>query len=541
MMASSFSEALRPLAARFPKVVREHEILRVAATVDGRNGAKDAEGVRREVLTWAQNRSGGRLPQEAWNSHNFDYLSGGRNSAGVRIVGDGFDMWAIRADDPDKLVPGRIWTTEVVVGIMGGMRPRFSARLLASTSEGEFDVEPHTPGFVQQVVERCGLSRGQYALSPQPWMIDSSDEAERLADMLVDPERALPVFVLTLPENALDLIYPFFDAAALARAMLGTAHIAILPATQTWVLTDRFGKLRSVFGGAARAYLPGFAEDANPYSHRLVLPEFIGTPQTAAQCIRWMRTLAASESVRRVRMGRDILAFSAIRNTSLETRQRELETEGASESEQLLAANALIEALQKQVDDETASQEYFAGEHRQAEDRAATAEAQFAGATFHIQQLLSQIRGRGENPDADVPLPGSWVEFTSWCDASLIGRLVLSPRARRGIRTAEFEDVALAARCLLWLANDGRERRIQGGDGSLADERVEEGIRNAHCGGDQFELDWQGRRHSVDWHIKSGGNTRNPKRCLRIYYFWDPSLQQIVVAEMPAHRRTWAT
>jgi hypothetical protein len=99
----------------------------------------------------------------------------------------------------------------------------------------------------------------------------------------------------------------------------------------------------------------------------------------------------------------------------------------------------------------------------------------------------------------------------------------------------------LAARCLLWLANEGRERRIEGGEGSLGEQVIVEGVRNSHCGGDAFEIDWHSQRHVVDWHIKNGGNTRDPRRCLRIYYFWDPATQQIVVAEMPAHRRTSAT
>jgi len=70
---------------------------------------------------------------------------------------------------------------------------------------------------------------------------------------------------------------------------------------------------------------------------------------------------------------------------------------------------------------------------------------------------------------------------------------------------------------------------------------ADNGIRNAHCGGDQFDLDWQGRRYTADWHIKSGGNTHDPTRCLRIYYFWDSETQQIVIADMPAHRRTALT
>ena len=541
MSITSFSEALRPLAARLPKVVREHEILRVAGAISGKDHAKAAEGVRREVLTWAQNRSGGRLPPEAWNSQDFEFLSGGRNSVGVRINNAHSDIWAIRADDPDKEVPGRVWTTEVVVGAMKSQTPRFSARLLVSTPEGELDVEPHTPGFVRQVVECCGLSRGEYELSLEPWTIASNDDAERLADLLVDPERTLPFFVLSVPENADRPDRPFFDPVGLVRATIGTAQVVVVPSTYTWALTDRFGKLRSVYGGAVRAYLGGFSEDADPYAHRLVLPEIVSTPDGAARSQRWMRWLAATESIRHIRMGKEILAFAAIRSASLTSKQRQLETEGASDSDQLAAAKARIDALEGEVAVERTLQGQFSEEHAAAEDRALAAEAQVRASAFRIQQLLGQIRERGDGPDTNIVLPGAWSEFASWCDTNLAGRAVLSSRARSDVRAPEFDDVALAARCLLWLANEGRDRRINGGEGSLADLAIEDGIRHAHCGGDEFDIDWRGQRHTVDWHVKNGGNTRDPRRCLRIYYFWDPASQQIVVAEMPAHRRTSAT
>src|SRR5687767_12355283 len=104
------SGALQAPTLRTTSYVREHEILRVAASVDG-----DVDRVRREILTWAQNRSGGRLPREAWSYDDFEYFSGGRNSMGVRLRDGDADLWAIRADDPDKIVPGRTWTTEVVL------------------------------------------------------------------------------------------------------------------------------------------------------------------------------------------------------------------------------------------------------------------------------------------------------------------------------------------------------------------------------------------------------------------------------------------
>lgn len=540
-MNSVLRDALRPMAARLPKVVREHEILRVAGSLAGRDHTKSAQAAREEVLNWAQKRSGGRLPLEAWNFNPFEFFSGGRNSSAVRIKTTTADIWSIRADDPDKNIAERVWTTEVTIGTGVGQTPQFSARLLVSTPEAELDIEPHTPGFVQQVAESCGLVSGQYDIVAEPTIIESDFDSERVADMLADPQRRLPVLVLTVPENAANPSRPLLDAAALARATLGIAHVVILPAAYTWTLTERFGKQRSVFGGAVRAYLPGFAEDASPYIHRLAIADHISTPEGAARCIRWMRSMVAAESVKRSRLGEDVLSFSAIRSASLELKQRELEVGGASDTEKLQAALARILALETQVTDEKASLEYFASEHDRERERAESAEQQARASAYRIQQLLDQLKSGGQEVDATIELPKDWDDFANWCDANLAGRVVLTPTARRLVRSPEFGDVSAAAKSLLWLGNTCRDRRLAGGDGSLRDELVEDGIRNDHCGGDAFDFDWQGRRYTADWHIKSGGNTRDPKRCLRIYYGWDEVTQQIVIADMPAHRRTGAS
>src|SRR5439155_8541322 len=114
-------------------------------------------------------------------------------------------------------------------------------------------------------------------------------------------------------------------------------------------------------------------------------------------------------------------------------------------------------------------------------------EEQLRASAFRIQQLLNQLKARGEAPDANIALPGSWSNFIDWSETHLAGRVVLSPRARRGVRSPDFEDVELAARCLLWLANEYRDRRMGGSEGSLRDRAVEDGIWNAHCGSDQFD------------------------------------------------------
>jgi hypothetical protein len=490
--------ALNPLAARLPKVVREHEILRVAASVNGKSSAASAAVARKEILRWAQNRSGGRLPEEAWNFQGFEYYSGGRNSAGIQIQDGTSDIWAIRADDPDKTIPGRIWTNEIVIGVLRDQPVRFSVRLLVSTTEASLEITPYTPGFVQQVAEVCGLSRDGYVVAPQPWVIESEDDANNLVGCLLDDRRKLPIFVLTTPEDVEEQRQPLLDAQALTRAVLGMGIVVVLPAALTWSFTRRFGKVRSVFGGAVRAYLPGFTEDANPYAHRLIVADNLATPDSVVQCTRWMRSLAASESIRHAVLGQDVLTFTSIRNGFLSFKQRQLEQEGASESEQLAAAKAQIRALEEQNKQHQDELDYFDAEHQVAVLRAEAAEEQARASAFRIQQLIEQLKEDGTPIHDSISLPETWGDFIDWCDLQLAGRVTLTPRARRGVRAPEFYDVQTAARCLLWLAGDLRDRRLRGGDGSVRDEPVEDGIRNAPCGADQFDLDWQGQRFTAD-------------------------------------------
>jgi hypothetical protein len=311
------SDALPILAARTPQVVREREILRVAASVGGGDAVQAAAQARREVLIWAENRTGGRLPATAWGYDEFDHFAGGRNCSAVRIADDFRDIWAIRADDPDKNVAQRVWTVEAAVGRFPKGPPLFSLRLLVSSPERDLSIEPAVPGLAVQVADACGLYRGADELNADPWLIESDGDAEALTDTLVDPERQLPAFVLTVSESSSDPAAPLLDAAALARATLGLARVIVVPARFTWALTDRFGRRLSVFGGAVRVYLPSFTEDANPYGgHQLILGERV--TNAPAEVTAWLRQLAATESLRRLRLGREVLSYASVREQAFD-------------------------------------------------------------------------------------------------------------------------------------------------------------------------------------------------------------------------------
>ena len=532
-------EVLSDLARRMPRVVREHEVLRITGRILGDHPDTVAKSAIDEVLKWVQRRCGGQLPADAWNHLSFEYLSGGRNSNCVHLT-DGADIWAIRTDDPDKTVASRNWTTEIVVGLLPNQPPRFSSRLLVSTPESDPQIEPHTPGFVQQVVKTCQLACGNQHLSVKPWVFETTEDADELIEHLVDPERHLPIFAVTLAEGGRS-DHPTLNTTDLGRAVLGIAHVALIHPAATWRLTNRFGQFRSVFGGAARVYLRGFAEDADPYSHRLVLADQIATPEGAARCTSWFRQLAAEQSVRRTKLGHDVLSFAEIRNVTLKLRQQTLRKEKFSESEQLTIANDRITALEKEIEQQKLEQEYYLDEYEKERKRAEAAESQAQNSSARIQSLTKKLKAKGDDPDADIALPETWAALCDWCDKHLTGRLVLTPNARRGAKNPDYRDVETAARCLLWLAVDSRDMRIDGGSGSINNKMIMDGIQNASCGSDTYDFDWNGRRLSADWHIKNGGNTRDPLRCLRIYYCFDEQTQQIIVSDLPAHRRTGAS
>ena len=260
MSNGTMAEALAPLRARMPRAVREQEILRIAATLPPDEGESALENPYREVLAWAQRRAGGRLPQEAWEGTSFEYLAGGRTTMGVCLTtAETADIWALRADDPDKAVPGRVWTTEVSIGHEPHAAPRLSVRLMVGTPEERLDIEPHAPGFVHQIATNCGLWAGRYRLRSEPFLIASEDDVSQLIDMLIDRNRLLPIYVASGDERSPDPHQPRIDTEILARATMGLAHVVALPSAYTYGLSDAFGKLRSVYHGAVRIYMPGHA------------------------------------------------------------------------------------------------------------------------------------------------------------------------------------------------------------------------------------------------------------------------------------------
>ncbi len=534
-MTNAFSDALSPLAARLPRTVADLEVLRVASHLDGDDYAAASDAAREAALRWAAKRAGGQLPKQAWSFEEFELMTGGRNSATVRVKTDELDIWALRAEDPDKNVPGRIWSTEVVIGGRLGERPFLSTRLIASTNEPALQVVPHVPGLILQMAETPGLVRAARKLLSEPQTIETENDAEDLCDHLEDPERRLPVIVVTTWHTGARLV----DDVAIARALTGLARVVRVPPDLTWVLTNRLGKFRSVFGGAVRVYMPGFSVTDDPFRHRLFLAERLMNGGGSV-CATWLRQAVAQLSVSGTRLGRDVLDFASVKTTSRRLRADAMKEVEASDEELVATANELIESLEEQIKEKDKEVDGYIELAEAAEARAAASEQEHRALLYRVRQLQEAIVKGGVSPTEEPPLPQAWGEFVDWVDGTYPDRVVLAPSARRMVKSAAFEDVEAVARSVAWLATEHYDRRVDGG-GSMRDVQIENGVRNSPCGGDTYKTNWRDRSYDVDWHVKNGGNTHDPKRCLRIYYFWEPEACLTVIDYLPGHIKTTAT
>lgn len=541
------------------------------------------------VLDWLQERMGGKLPRRAFRHGSFS--RGGEEAAcrAVRVRDVRRDCWAAQLER--RPGAGRTIVTEVVVGREAGGGATVGIDVVdRSVAPGDCVAE-YPAEMLAAMGERVPLLQRGRTLSRAPIVVDSPEAMHGFHRMLVDPRRETPFAVVSVPPDTEDLESLRSQWRALAGALTGLAIVWVLQPAMTYRLSDLVGKPLSVFLGAWRFYRPGFDHRAARNDHPLFLRNRMGDARAVAEVTRQCLSLAARERMRRgtdtglafdyqtlvreasgaVRGPARLVAFlkgslpgrrvqrfeyAATPGTESASGGRLLtdRPRGRNETAPAVVREPASGALRQTVRDETpllrrklrAATEKArtrASRYERAKRRADAAERERDAAHLRARQLEGLVRSLGGNPDAEIPFPTTWEEVASWCEQNLASRLTLAAPARRELGGADFEDVSLAARCLNWLAFDYRDTRLRGGDPQLHGriDDIADGVFNLPCGGDSFECSWEGRNHRVEWHIKRGANTRDPRRCLRIYYFWDQANRQVVVASMPAHRRSAAT
>ncbi|NCT90982.1 hypothetical protein GXB85_08490 [Cellulomonas sp. APG4] len=100
-----------------------------------------------------------------------------------------------------------------------------------------------------------------------PTRITEPAGAEVLAAHLLDPDRRLPVAVVSIPSGEQD---PWILADEVARDVAGLAEVYVLPTDEcSWRLSALLPDMTQVYGGAGRVYPTGLAWTKDPFASPL--------------------------------------------------------------------------------------------------------------------------------------------------------------------------------------------------------------------------------------------------------------------------------
>lgn len=527
-------------------------LLRIRGSVATSDVAEAGTRIRRATLQWLEKRAG-KLPPEAWSFGPFILDHGGSVAEVTRAQAAGGELWAARLRYPDESRAGRVWRAELTLARRESQLA-FGLKLDLAAREETPLVDISVPRIARFVIDKIGLHAGASRIALTP---SRCSDGRALAEHLRDPERTLPTVVLSLVDGEAQAWVGKLDPKTLAQRLAGLAEIVLLPVAASFALTEAIGKAWSCFRGAVRVYRAPFRPESDSFArHPLYLPERIVAfeEDTGTPFAGHLSQLVARESLGPARSEPDVPTFARVQELARAARLQQARSAGQTAEQLLELAEQEIRALRQRMDE--LERERVAREEEsdqlltEAERERDEALRELRAARARIEALESRLRRAQIDVDADVPSLKKAAEFEEWAERHLAGRLVLLPRAIRDAKGALFQDWELVGRALLYLAGPYRTMRIEGGPERLeAHDRALAalGLENSSVGGDlqhhadRFRVDWRNGKRLLDQHVKNGGNTRDPTRCLRIYFFWDEEEQLVVIGSLPSHIRTGAT
>lgn len=512
-------------------------------------------------LGWAKAIVAAEIPPQAWEGGSFSLEEPGQLLRCVSLTEP--RIWSAQIQHPDTpfrdrpAVPGRFWTSEVALALFGG-KIHVGIRVVCASQPYALEPVARTrPRLVLELLAALDFE-GQRWTTGTPWR-PGVDDTLALKELLEDPNRQGPVFLLTEPdENRLEglKVRPFLlDAERLALKVQGLATVVCLDAATSWRWTELVGRRWSAYLGAVRTYLPGlrFDEDS-PYSHPLILAERviafdydgkIAEAAFEAFLIDQAYRIGAESKV-------DWSPCQFYANARLlETETRRLQASEDADWRALYEEE--IASLREQYKKLEDNAEQYNNDALDERVWRREIESENSKLRKRIEILSRALECRSDPVVSDPQIPPGLGDLADWTDDNLTGRLVILPRALRSIQFAnkqsagQYEHTERLYRALILLAGPYRDSRL-GLDG--AKQRFEETllslelecrppISDSSIGRfkDQYTVRYPAhsqRKREYELHL-CHGNSREPRYAFRIYFFWDEDTSQVVVGHLPGH------
>lgn len=160
-----------------------------------------------------------------------------------------------------------------------------------------------------------------------------------------------------------------------------------------------------------------------------------------------------------------------------------------------------------------------------------------------LKEMERAIRTKEQKPEINIP--NDFDDLEAWATLYVGHSVEVLPRALYAAKKSVFDNPPLAYQALL-LLNEAYAPMRQSGS-QIAKERWEGGLRQLglECTRTQsssragenpndYFVDYYEKRMEIDWHLK-GSNSRDPRYCFRLYFFWAEDQGKVVVASLPSH------
>lgn len=533
-------------------ILKVRQVSQISVSIPCKNVEKSFRDVRHEILRWAQRRAGRKLPKDAWEGNSFD-SSGALSVEAIHL--EEYGCYAFKLVDDDKNVPQRHWSTEVAIA-KSKNEILLGVRLFCVTMGEGVPFVPSVPGLVRQIAENHGATIDGRPIGNAPWTVDNKKEVGKLFSLLVDPKRKHDVCIVSTKNESESPSSTLIRANKLFTQTIGAIHVVVLTSAASYELTKKVGKELSVFNQSVRTYRPGFNPDeSEPHGHPIALMQNIsmwdGGPSAFSdflitQCLR--RTVTET----RKHKG-NIPSYTQMQEEDRQLKRERNRQTIKSKQEELNLAYEEIKELRGQRKQDKEKYEADLSEAREEKDRAIADRNEIKSINEDLNRRIQYLEN--QQPDREIPIPKSFDELSEWSQKYLAGKVHIHNRAIRAARSAEKEcgpnNIRLAYEALLILRDHYVPMRTRGGQKLkkiYRKSREAKGLEEtptfsgpgAGKQGKTYFLQFRGEQKLLENHLKKGAG-RDPRNCFRLYFFWDSTMQQVVVGSFPEHLKTDST
>lgn len=452
----------------------------------------------------------------AWDAPTTVTLEGGRILRWAPFRDGAAALADIVVHAPDPLDRSLEWSTHVTyLAHPVGSTVRRSLMVRVGTSGGAPSgtlppVRP--PRLLMEIDHAFVLVSNDGPFQRVPTQLEGGTLDAFVRYVLCDPARTVPVLLLTeLPEG--DYVIP---PEQFGTELFGLGTCFVLRHADTFALSDAVGgHARSVFLGSARAYLPGFSLESDPFQHPLVLARALALPGERRRLVQRL----AEVTVQRAPVEpREVLAMRHARADAYARRADAAEAMLATEPAEPTEAEALL-AVVHEARDAVRVVHGELGRLREqlTETRDLLEQERAASRALRTTLAAAKERQPVSKPASDAPV--SVLEAVERAQALYGDALRFLPTAFSAARESTFPDPDTAWKYLKTLGEVGRRRQDRALSRPLAEVFTDLGVDYSPSVSDNEAPKYPFRDgdHDIDCadQLRQGNN---PASCLRIYF-----------------------